>query len=159
MRNSPKIVYIILHIIYDSYKGILFYPQEALYTMSTRNTLYRLFTIVLFVVLSSVSIYADDRSVPTEYASFLDVVNAPYAWNLGFTGQNVVVGVIDDSINMNHPFFKSNVDKASAYNFGIIYNNDIYKELLPTLPIQSATDTSAVWDKADIKKINFLERL
>ena len=120
--------------------------------MSTRNTLYRLFTIVLFAALSSVSLYADDRSVPTEYASFLDVVNAPYAWNLGFTGQNVVVGVIDDSINMNHPFFKSNVDKASAYNFGIIYNNDIYKELLPTLPIQSATDTSAVWDKADIKK-------
>ncbi len=120
--------------------------------MSTGNTLYRLFTIVLFAALSSVSLYADDRSVPTEYASFLDVVNAPYAWNLGFTGQNVVVGVIDDSINMNHPFFKSNVDKASAYNFGIVYNNDIYKELLPTLPIQSATDTSAVWDKADIKK-------
>ena len=119
--------------------------------MSMRNTLYRFCIIVLFVALSSVSLYADERSVPTEYSSWLDAVNAPYAWSLGFTGQNVVVGIIDDSID-NHPFYSANIDSYLAYNTGVIYNEERFKEYLPTLPTQSATDTTAVWDRAKIQK-------
>ena len=119
--------------------------------MSTRNTLYRFCILVLFVALSSVSLYADERSVPTEYSPWLDAVNAPYAWNLGFTGQNVVVGIIDDSID-NHPFYSANIDSSLAYNTGVIYNEERFKEYLPTLPTQSATDTTAVWDRAKIQK-------
>ena len=119
--------------------------------MSMHNTLYRFCIIVLFVVLSSVSLYADERSVPTEYSSWLDAVNAPYAWSLGFTGQNVVVGIIDDSID-NHPFYSANIDSSLAYNTGVIYNEERFKEYLPTLPTQSATDTTAVWDRAKIQK-------
>ena len=119
--------------------------------MSTRNTLYRFCILVLFVALSSVSLYADERSVPTEYSSWLDVVNAPYAWNLGFTGQNAIVGVLDDGID-SHPFYRYNLDASLAYNTGVIYNDESYKEYLPTLPTQSISDTSAVWDRAEIQK-------
>ena len=120
--------------------------------MLSTKPFYRFFGIVTIVALLSVNLFAQDKAVPTQYASFLDAINAPYAWSLGFTGQNVAVGVIDDSVNMSHPFFSSNIDTASAYNFGIVYNDEVYRELMPTMPIQSATDTSAVWDKADIKK-------
>ena len=106
-----------------------------------------IFSALLF--LFSFSIYADERAIPTEYPSFLDAVNAPYAWSLGFTGKNVVVGVVDDSVEMNHPFYSSNIDRSLAYNTGIVYNAERFKqEYLPTLPTQSATNTSAIWDQA-----------
>ena len=111
----------------------------------------RFYLTVLFVALFNVSLYAEDRPVPTTYSSFLDAVNAPYAWNLGFTGQKTVVGVLDDSVDMNHPFFSSNIDPSLTYNTGVIYNDESYKEYLPTLPTQSETDSSAVWDSAKIR--------
>ena len=117
--------------------------------MSTKSV-FRIFGVVIFVALLSVSIYAQDKAVPTTYSSFLDAVNAPYAWNMGYTGQGVVVGVIDDSINMSHPFYSSNIDTNSAYNTGEIYNNEFFKQFMSTLPTQSKTDTSAVWDNGTI---------
>ncbi|MBR6436755.1 MAG: hypothetical protein IKS45_09630, partial [Thermoguttaceae bacterium] len=95
--------------------------------MSTSKIFYRFCGIVTIVALLSVSLFAQDKAVPTAYSSYLDAVNAPYAWNLGYTGQNVVVGVIDDSIDMNHPFFSSNIDTDSAYNTGVMYNNAFFK--------------------------------
>ena len=134
-----------------SKKEYYYNPKRRYIIMSTHNTLYRFYILVLFVALSSVSLYADERSVPTEYGSFLDAVNAPYAWNLGFTGKNVVVGVIDDSIDMSHPFYRSNIDASLAYNTGVVYNDEYYKQFLPTLPVQSPTDSSSVWDRALVK--------
>ncbi len=84
-------------------------------------------------ILFSVSLYAQERSVPTEYASWLDAVNAPYAWNKGFTGQTAVVGIVDDSID-NHPFYSANIDSSLAYNTGVIYNG-IYQQYLPELSL------------------------
>ena len=112
---------------------------------------YRFCVFGALLLLLHVSVFAEDRAVPTTYSSWLETVNAPYAWNLGFTGKNVVVGVIDDSIDMTHPFFGSNIDTSLAYNTGVIYNNEIYKQFMPNLPTQSPNDTSAVWDKANVK--------
>ena len=115
------------------------------------NASCRLYLVVLFAALFNVSLYAEDRPVPTTYDSFLDAVNAPYAWNLGFTGQNVVVGIVDDSIDVTHPFYSSNIDPSMTYNTGVIYNDESYKEYLPTLPTQSETNTSSVWDSAKVQ--------
>ena len=103
------------------------------------------------LLLLSVRLCAEDRAVPTTYSSWLDAVNVPYAWNLGFTGQNVVVGVIDDSIDMAHPFFSSNIDTSQAYNTGVIYNNEAFKTLWPDLPTQPVGDSSAFWDRAIVE--------
>ena len=120
-------------------------------TMSITKLLCRFCVIITFALLFSVCIYAQDRPVPEEYRAWLDAVNAPYAWNQGFTGKNVVVGVIDDSIDMLHPFFSSNISSSLAYNTGIVYNDDYYKDFLPTLPEQSPTNTSAIWDRALVR--------
>ena len=99
--------------------------------------------------------FAQDKPVPTAYSSYLDAVNAPYAWERGYTGQNVVVGVIDDSIDMNHPFFSSNIDTDSAYNTGVMYNNAFFKQnFMSNLPTQLRNNTSAVWDRATVKYNN-----
>lgn len=119
--------------------------------MLTRNSLYRFCIFSVLLTLFSVSLFAQDKAVPTTYSSFLDAVNAPYAWNMGYTGQGVVVGVIDDSINMSHPFYSSNIDTNSAYNTGEIYNDPFFKQyIMDNLPTQSKTDTSAVWDSGTI---------
>ncbi|MBQ3349330.1 MAG: S8 family serine peptidase [Thermoguttaceae bacterium] len=118
--------------------------------MSINKLFYRFFGIVTIVALLSVSLFAQEKAVPTTYSSFLDAVNAPYAWNMGYTGQGVVVGVIDDSINMSHPFYSSNIDTASAYNTGVIYNNSFFKQFMDNLPTQSVNNTSAVWDNGTI---------
>ena len=123
--------------------------------MLSTKLFYRFCGIVTIVALLSVSHYAQDKAVPTQYASYLNAVNAPYAWNLGYTGQNVVVGVIDDSIDMNHPFFSSNIDTDSAYNTGAIYNNAFFRQnFMSNLPTQNQNDTSAVWDRATVKYTN-----
>ena len=123
--------------------------------MPTINTLYRFCVIAILAVLSGVNLYADDRAVPEEHASWLDAVNAPYAWSLGFTGQSVVVGVVDDCVSM-HPYFRSNIDASLAYNTGVIFNDEKYRqEYLSTLPIQSEHDTSPVWDRALVDLPNY----
>ena len=126
--------------------------------MPTINTFCRFCVIAIFTVLSGVNLYADDRTVPTEYASWLDAVNAPYAWSLGFTGQSVVVGVVDDCVSM-HPYFRSNIDTSLAYNTGVIFNDEKYREeYLSTLPVQSEHDASPVWDRA-MRSYNSLDIL
>ena len=123
--------------------------------MLSTKLFYRFCGIVTIVALLSVSLFAQDKPVPTTYSSYLNAVNAPYAWNLGYTGQNVVVGVIDDSIDMGHPFFSSNIDTDSAYNTGVIYNNAFFRQnFMSNLPTQDPNDTSAVWDRATVKYTN-----
>ena len=118
--------------------------------MSIIHTSFRFYIIVLFAALISVNLYAQERPVPEEYASWLDAVNTPYAWERGFTGQTAVVGIVDDSIDMSHPFYSSNIETYLAINTGAIYNG-IYQQYLPNLPDQSPTDTSAFWDRAEIR--------
>ena len=101
-------------------------------------------------LLFNASVFAEERAVPTTYSSWLDAVNVPYAWNLGFTGHNAVVGIIDDSVDMDHPFYGSQIDRRLAYNTGVLYNEPVFKEFLPTLPEQSPNDTSAVWERATV---------
>ena len=120
--------------------------------MSLFHSICRFGLTVLCFASVCAGLYAAEREVPTTYSAFLDAVNVPYVWNLGFTGQNVVVGVVDDSIDMAHPFFSSNIDTSLAYNTGVIYNDESFKQYLPTLPTQSATDTSAVWDRALVQE-------
>ncbi len=127
-------------------------------TMSINKLFYRFFGIVTIVALLSVSLYAQDKAVPTQYASYLNAVNAPYAWNMGYTGQGVVVGVIDDSIDMDHPFFNynnvSSIDASLAYNTGAMYNFIRDPRYIPDFPTQSETNTSAVWDNGTVNRTN-----
>ena len=123
--------------------------------MTISKLFYRFCGIVTIVALLSVSLFAQDKPVPTKYSSYLAAVHAPYAWEHGFTGQNVVVGVIDDSIDMNHPFFSSNIDTDSAYNTGVMYNHAFFSQnFMSNLPWQDQNDTSAVWDRATVKYNN-----
>ena len=112
---------------------------------------YRFCVFGALLLLLHVGVFAEDRAVPTTYSSWLDAVNVPYAWNLGFTGKNVVVGIVDDSIDMAHPFFSSNIDTSQAYNTGVIYNNEAFKTLWPDLPTQPVGDSSAFWDRAIVE--------
>ena len=118
--------------------------------MPAIHTFYRFFGIVTIVALLSVSLFAQDKAVPTTYSSFLDAVNAPYAWNMGYTGQGVVVGIIDDSINMSHPFYGSNIDASLAYNTGVFFNKPFFDQFMPNRPTQVENNTSAVWDSGTI---------
>ena len=118
--------------------------------MSILKLFYRFCGIVTIVALLSVSLFAQEKAVPTTYSSFLDAVNAPYAWDLGYTGQNVVVGIIDDSINMSHPFYGSNIDASLAYNTGVFFNKPFFDQFMPNRPTQVENNTSAVWDSGTI---------
>lgn len=40
------------------------------------------------------------------------------AWNRGFTGQGVVVGVVDDSIDLDHPDLAGNASPENSFDFG-----------------------------------------
>ena len=125
--------------------------------MSTIKKYYRICLFGALLLLFSTGLFAEDRAVPTTYSAFLDAVNVPYAWNLGFTGAKAIVGIIDDSSDMNHPFFGSNIDTSLAFNTGVIYNDESYRQIYPDLPTQSANDTSAVWDRAVVRKDETLQ--
>lgn len=45
-------------------------------------------------------------------------VNILGAWARGFTGQGVVVGVVDDSVDIRHPDLSPNVSLADSFDFG-----------------------------------------
>ena len=125
--------------------------------MSTIKKYYRICLFGALLLLFSTGLFAEDRAVPTTYSAFLDAVNVPYAWNLGFTGAKAIVGIIDDSSDRNHPFFGSNIDTSLAFNTGVIYNDESYRQIYPDLPTQSANDTSAVWDRAVVRKDETLQ--
>lgn len=40
------------------------------------------------------------------------------AWNAGWTGAGVAIGIIDDGVQMNHPDLVSNLSAALSFNFG-----------------------------------------
>lgn len=70
----------------------------------------------LFLCLAGSSSAAE--AVPTNYASYLDAIKVPDAWNLGFTGAGVTVGIIDDSFQSSHPYVSARVNEELNYNFG-----------------------------------------
>ncbi|MFI2810008.1 S8 family serine peptidase [Microbulbifer zhoushanensis] len=56
-----------------------------------------------------------------------DAVNAPEAWNAGFTGRGVRVAVIDGGFDMDHPDLAPNIDYNASADFtgeGIGYSFD-----------------------------------
>ena len=134
-------------------------------TMISTKLFYRFCGIVTIIALLSVSLFAQDKPVPNtdNIANYLKAVHAPEAWNMGYTGQNVFVGVIDDSIDMYYPdsdfdmthsFFSDNIETSRAYNTGVIYNNAFFKGLLSTMPTQDEKNTSAVWDSGKVNLTN-----
>ncbi|MDO4574364.1 MAG: S8 family serine peptidase [Planctomycetia bacterium] len=44
-------------------------------------------------------------TVPTTYDDYLTAINAPAAWEMGYTGAGVTVGIVDDSMETSHSFF------------------------------------------------------
>ena len=54
------------------------------------------------------------------------------AWDLGFTGKGVVVTILDDGIQHNHPDLAQNYDPlASKVGWGEYFSMGIYFEELP----------------------------
>ena len=59
------------------------------------------------------------------------------AWDLGFTGKGVVVTILDDGIQHNHPDLAQNYDPlASKVGWGKYFSMGIYFEQLQPLPTQ-----------------------
>ena len=59
------------------------------------------------------------------------------AWDLGFTGKGVVVTILDDGIQHNHPDLAQNYDPlASKVGWGEYFSTGIYFEQLQPLPTQ-----------------------
>ena len=59
------------------------------------------------------------------------------AWDLGFTGKGVVVTILDDGIQHNHPDLAQNYDPlASKVGWGKYFSMGIYFEQLQPLPAQ-----------------------
>ncbi|PFX13061.1 Proprotein convertase subtilisin/kexin type 6 [Stylophora pistillata] len=44
-------------------------------------------------------------------------MNVGAAWRAGYTGKGVLVAVVDDGVNMNHPDLESNFNVESSYDF------------------------------------------
>jgi subtilisin family serine protease len=72
---------------------------------------------------------ADDLYYPNQW--HLSVVNAPAAWARGITGQGVVIGIVDDSLQWIHPDLYPNYSAINSWNFGQnnsdpspVYGND-----------------------------------
>ncbi len=79
-----------------------------------------LLTLSLFWGLSAPAF--TETAVPTTYDSYLEAVNISGAWNLGFTGAGVTVGIVDDCFETDHPYFSDRVSSLS-YNFGYRTSN------------------------------------
>ena len=64
------------------------------------------------------------------------------AWDLGFTGKGVVVTILDDGIQHNHPDLAQNYDPlASKVGWGEYFSMGIYfEELPPPVPMGSVSD-------------------
>jgi subtilisin family serine protease len=44
-------------------------------------------------------------------------LNITSAWEMGFTGRNVVVSIIDDGLEMNNPELTDNYDAEASHDF------------------------------------------
>lgn len=44
-------------------------------------------------------------------------MNVRAAWSSGYTGKGVLVAVVDDGVNMNHPDLEDNFNVDSSYDF------------------------------------------
>ena len=43
---------------------------------------------------------------------YADIIKLPYAWENGFFGENIKVGIIDSGINKDHPDLNDNIERA-----------------------------------------------
>lgn len=60
-------------------------------------------------------------NVPNSNQWNLDLINAPESWAQGYTGQGIIVAVLDSGVNYNHPDLAANI----WVNAGEIANNGI----------------------------------
>lgn len=99
--------------------------------------MFQRFTVLVFIFLFLAANAFGAASVPTNYDSYLSAINAPGAWNAGFTGAGVTVGIIDDSFQASHPYLTGRVNSALSYNFGYRTTNE-------------NTNPSPYWDNSEL---------
>ena len=115
-----------------------------------REVYFNRFALFFCVALFASNLFAQEAAVPATYDSWLDAVNVSGAWEAGYTGTGVNVGVIDESIEMDHPYFL-NFDSANSLNMGAIYNEArefIKTRANITIPTQNINNSGPVWDNA-----------
>lgn len=50
-------------------------------------------------------------------------VNVEAAWNLGYTGSGVTIGIVDDGLQWDHPDLAPNYSAADSYDFGSFWQD------------------------------------
>ena len=56
-------------------------------------------------------------------------MNVQAAWKMGYTGKNVVVAVVDDGIEYDHPDLMKNYDPQASFDF-IDWDGDPYPQII-----------------------------
>ncbi|MEI6287392.1 MAG: S8 family serine peptidase [Bacillota bacterium] len=83
----------------------------------TRQT-YKLFFVILYLIFSTAQFKeaaaTDFNTAEYQASTGLDIINAAKAYELGYTGQGICLGICDLSIKFSHPEF---VDKTNSYSF------------------------------------------
>ncbi len=71
------------------------------------------------------SIGDNERFFPIQWA--LPAINAPEAWNAGYTGTGVRVAILDGGIHSTHQDLSANLDAAASRSFvpGRLFNQDV----------------------------------
>ena len=58
----------------------------------------------------------EDRLSKPDLSVSTPLVQAPQAWSMGYTGQNVAVAILDTGVDRNHPFFGGRVVQEACFS-------------------------------------------
>jgi len=60
--------------------------------------------------------YKNKGNLRTEHGGETRHMNVTFAWKQGYSGKGIVVSILDDGIEMNHPDLKENYDKRASWD-------------------------------------------
>ncbi|GAB4518194.1 MAG: hypothetical protein OHK0046_25630 [Anaerolineae bacterium] len=63
--------------------------------------------------------------------SSLPAIDAPEAWDLGFTGAGQVVAVLDTGVDRNHPWFSGRIAGEACFSESVLLNGTNYQSICP----------------------------
>ncbi len=88
--------------------------REVVYELATRDDI-----ALIYYDMAPVKIGKIDFNIPSPPADAVEpnivVVNARGAWKLGYTGQNIVIGVVDTGVRYTHDDLENHLWTSTAY--------------------------------------------